>query len=182
MAIWPCLVVAFFLLGSSTWSVDGRRAMHSKHSTYQAELIERTAVFRPGAHTYAGYPGPWLEARFFAEWVKQGPQLQRICLPIAWTECLVKLLYFNNPNLQKDIQAFLEGLDPAFQYFSVAQLDRAFDHPEMTLQVPKGIDLWLFASGGSSKNLRVTPVPLLKQELIPKGVKKNNSCQLSREH
>lgn len=171
---WSLLVVAIsFTLVSTTrvknrLEVKSNRATPSQHYAYQEDLIRKTAPFRPGPHTYAGYAGPWLENVFFTEWVRQPPVLHRIYLPVAWTDCL-----HNKSHLREAVQAFLDNLDPAFQYFSVAQLDMAFQHPMLTLHIPENVDFWLFSAGGSSGSLRTTPVPLLKQELVPRGVAKS---------
>ena len=140
----------------------------SKSSRYQADLVMRSKPFRPGAHYYAGFGGPWLENHFFDNWIQQMPVLDRIYVPIAWTDCLV-----NSPHLREDVQAFVNDLDPSFAYFAVAQLDRGFNHPSFTLHIPEHLDFWLFSSGGSSPPLRTTPIPLLKQELLPVGLPKS---------
>ena len=137
---------------------------------YQADLIARTAHFRPGAHWYVDYAGPWLENQFFDQWLASDLELERIYVPILWTDVLHKA-----PLLIPEVQVVLDGLDPSFQYFSVSQLARGLSHPSLNLTVPKKLDFILFSSGGSSRPLRTVPVPLLKQELVPEGLSKTVS-------
>ena len=139
---------------------------------YQEELIAGTVHLRPEPHSYAGYSGPWLENYFMKEWSRREGTLARIYVPIAWTDCLLK------GSLRDQVQKVLDSLDTAFTYFSVCQLDLAFDHPQLRLEVPQDVDFVLYSAGGaSSVNARglwkVVPVPLLKEELSPIGLVKN---------
>ena len=140
---------------------------------YQADLIATTAHFRPGPHSYAGYSGPWLENVFFEAWQRQpdGSSNSRLYLPIAWTDCLIK------GNLREEMQAFLTNLNRAFSYFTVLQADMGFEHPGLRLSVPENLDLIMYSAGGdrqiSNSHTNVIPVPLLKEELEPVGIRKN---------
>ena len=145
---------------------------------YQAQLILATESLRPAQHTYAGYSGPWLENQFFQSfintWQVTRTPLRRIYVPIAWTDCLHK------GSLREDVQDTLDGLNPIFDYFSVSQLDLAFGHPDLRLELPADLDFILYSAGGpppgiAHRNslLRVIPVPLLKEELVPTGLVKS---------
>ncbi|BDA45084.1 probable glycosyltransferase At5g20260 at C-terminar half [Coccomyxa sp. Obi] len=98
------------------------------------------------------------------------PKLERIYVPIHWTDLLHKA-----PLLIPEAQVVLDGLNPSFQYFSVSQLARGLAHPSLNLTIPKKLDFILFSSGGSSRPLRTVLLPLLKQELVPEGLSKTIS-------
>lgn len=132
-------------------------------TTYQERLIQKTAMLRPGPHTWAGYSGPWIENVFFSEWGIRKPQMSRIYLPVAWTDCM------HNNSLRDQMQQLLNGLDPAFQYFTVLQLDLGFKHHGLKLKVPQSIDMVLFSAGGGSPPQKAIPIPLLKGVLEPEG-------------
>ena len=147
-------------------------------SAYQAHLIRETESLRPKTHTYAGYSGPWLENYFFqsflADWQLTQRPLRRIYVPVAWTDCL------HQGVLQEDLQRILDGLYTNVSYFSVSQVDLAFGHPDLRLEVPANVDFLLFSAGGPVPGnapkpslLKVVPVPLLKEELKPIGMMKN---------
>ncbi|BDA48178.1 probable glycosyltransferase At5g20260 at C-terminar half [Coccomyxa sp. Obi] len=139
---------------------------------YQDELILSTASLRPGAHTWAGYSGPWIENVFFHNWLLRKPQVSRIYLPIAWTDCLHKGVY------RDEMQQVLNSLDPAYRYFSVMQLDRGLNHQDLRLLVPSGLDVLFFSAGGETSPLNAIPIPLLKNSLEPSGHAKTISVSL----
>lgn len=136
---------------------------HDDAAAYQEELIRKTAFLRPGPHFWAGYEGPWVENAFFSEWELRKPQVSRIYLPVAWTDC------FHKDTLRGDMQQILNELDPAFKYFTVLQIDLGFNHHGLKLKVPPGIDILLFSAGGDSPPHKAIPIPLLKNMLEPDG-------------
>ena len=157
-------VALFALFGSS---VALRHADHQQPrddaAAYQKEIISKTAFLRPGPHFWAGYSGPWIENAFFSEWQLRKPQVSRIYLPVAWTDCMHK------DNLRADMQQVLNDLDPAYKYFTVLQLDLGFNHHGLKLKVPPAIDILLFSAGGDSPPQKAIPIPLLKNMLEPDG-------------
>ncbi len=88
-------------------------------SAYQADLLARTAKFRPGGHWYAGYAGPWLENQFYDHWVAHSPQSQRIYVPIHWTDVLHKA-----PHLIPVVQKVIAPSIIYYMYLQFCRLKR----------------------------------------------------------
>ncbi|MFX0073662.1 MAG: exostosin family protein [Candidatus Hermodarchaeota archaeon] len=80
-------------------------------------LVKETNEFRPLAHTYQGFGGPWLEQVFYQEWIKFDKPLKRIYLPIFVTEC-----WMNKVPSEK-IQRWLNSLPKDLEYFTIIQHD-----------------------------------------------------------
>jgi hypothetical protein len=128
-------------------------------------FINTTTLQACPSHPYAGYSGPWIEHHFRDFWRTFKPELTRIYIPVMWTDCALA-------RKRSQMQAVLDSLDPNFAYFTVLQMARGFQHPELGLTVPPGIDLLLFASGGDTPLVKTIPIPLLKEELSPNGMEK----------
>lgn len=77
----------------------------------QEKLIERTQIYRHiPVHTYAGYPGPWLENVYFDHFIKKRPQSKLLYIPIFWTDLWCHLLQVQNsrniPELLRQVEEF----------------------------------------------------------------------------
>ena len=136
---------------------------------YQQQLIERTEQFRPEAHVYAGYNGPWLENQFFEHWQLHKPHSPRLFVPIAWSDCKDKSVPLNR------IEDVFTELDRQYTYFTVSQKPLGAKHSGMGITFPPELDLLIFSAGGDHGHVPTIPVPLLKEELIPKGYAKSIS-------
>jgi hypothetical protein len=141
--------------------------MHKQ--TYQAELMGATARLRPGAHSYAGYSGPWIENVFFdafqARLEELNQKLDMVYVPICFTDALLR-------GMSLEIGQALQGLNRTYRYFVVVQMDRGLgqDHPDYPVHIPHDLDVIGFMAGGCSVCRyfrRVVPIPLLKGEISP---------------
>lgn len=132
----PALVLTLY------FSPDGRLRRAKKD--YQQQMIDRTATLRPEHHNYSGFSGPWLENRFFEYWQEHKPQVPRIYVPVAWTDCSVKQVDLNF------LQALISGLDPAYSYFTVSQTPLGRNNFGYGLLVPRHLDIIVFSAGGDS--------------------------------
>lgn len=128
-------------------------------------MIYSKQEFRPKP-SYPVYPpyhdGDYMEDYFYKKFIENNPSLDRDYIAISWTT-----LYCENKD--KDIQSFLNSLDPNKKYFTVLQHDDAPRHilPPDTL---------CFSAGGNVSGKNIIPIPLicsqLQTELIIKEEKK----------
>ena len=161
-------------LGATLMNVALTRsaAMYSDSTTtdaaaYQAKLIKKTLSLHPTQHSFNGYSGPWLENVFYDAWLTLEPRPSRIYVPVAWTDSM------HMKTLRLHMQQVINQLNPMFKYFTVMQASLGFNHPLLNLHVPTNLDFLVFAAGSGIPPLRTVPIPLLKEELKPKGLSKS---------
>jgi hypothetical protein len=125
-----------------------------------------TAVFKnyrpfPRHPVYPPYHrGDYLEDFFFKRFSEKnnlppGKKLSRIFIPVSWTTCYID-------GRTAGLQKLINGLDPGYQYFTVAQHDEAVREklPPETLS---------FNAGGLAGGI---PIPLICSP-IPENLKEN---------
>lgn len=140
-----------------------------KLSMYQKELIKKTKKFRP-APKYKPYPpyhtGNYIEDYFFNFYIKNNIKTNRIYLPISWTS-----VYINegSENLRKELQEFLNSLDPNKKYFTVCQ------HEESPKEILPKNTIIFTASGKvheKTNNNNCKPIPLICSKIQISNINK----------
>jgi len=124
-------------------------------NNYQKKIIKDTEKFRP-IPMYPVYPpyhdGDYIEEHFFNYFIQNKNEFDRIYIPIYWTNI------YNNITHDKELQGYLDSLDPDLKYFTVCQHERA---PEEIL--PK--NTLVFSGSGKiyekKKSNNYIPIPLI---------------------
>jgi hypothetical protein len=169
------LIGAFFISSAHlivTFVSNNRSEL--RHSL-QLQIFNETKRWRElDTVCYSGYCGPWIEEFFYnhvSETVDSWTRKNRIYLPISWTNCHINC----SPEQKKELQEYIDRLNPTYKYFTVIQLAIGFHHPKLGLNISDDIDIICFTAGGLNKGKRVQniPIPLLKGQVHRKGLEKN---------
>ena len=160
---WGLLVVAILTIASSMFR---HRIDEFKIFRRQQQIIEETKPFRGFENIcYAGYCGPWIEEFFMEYFLSKKVHIDRLYLPISWTNCHLKCSADNLDNLR----GYMRSLDVSKKYFTVLQIDRGLHHPALNITLGQDLDLVIFSAGGITRGEKVKniPIPLLKEVLSP---------------
>lgn len=103
---------------------------------------------RPTPHSNSGYSGPWIEGAFYDYFMTHKPLLDRIYIPVCWTDVQVAA---RGTDLHT---SFLKDLDPNKKYFTIVQHCRGI----YTENVPENV---MIISSGAPADLAI---PLLKNQ------------------
>lgn len=124
---------------------------------------------QPESHSYATYNGPWIENYFYSYWQRNEKRLSeenkidRIYIPIFWTDYYVKYGNFNSDN---KIQNYInKNINPNKKYFTIVQNDDG-----ILEKLPKNV--LIFSAGGVGD----IPIPLVKGEPKPADMKRDILC------
>lgn len=145
---------------------------------YQNNIIKDTQIFRGQKYYISNgnrdFKGPWTEERFFNLWMEIKPSIDVIYLPIGWTgsEIISRDGWKNINNWA--LEHYLNSLDKKMKYFTIIQIAKGFENDlKIHINLPKDLNLTVYSTGNTSGS-RLIPIPLLKQELKPAKLKKNN--------
>lgn len=143
---------------------------------YQDNIIRETSVFRGQKYYISNgnrsFQGPWTEERFFDLWMERKPYIDAIYLPIGWTgsEIINREGWRNINNWA--LENYLENLDKKMKYFTIIQIAKGFENNlKVYVNLPQDLNITVYATGNTSGS-KIIPIPLLKEELEPIGLKK----------
>lgn len=91
-------------------------------------------------HEYPPHNKMIFEEYFLNYFVKNNISVERVYLPVLWTNFYIGRNYGNSG--MEDLQAYLNNLDRSKKYFTVVQYDDGI------LQNINGLDIFIFGSGG----------------------------------
>lgn len=82
---------------------------------------------------------------------------ERLYLPITYYNCY----YHCTPQRKSELRTYLGGLQRGYTYFTVLQNSKGLEF--LGINVPPGLDLMVFACGGTTRAVRSVPIPLLME-------------------
>ena len=159
----------------------------SDKDAYQQDLMKRTRAiprqrFEVGVVRWQAeqssrdkFDGPWTEERFLDHWQGKQPKIDRIYLPVQWTNA--EAIEADQWRWLHDhyINTLLAGLDRQYKYFTVIQIANAFQNTLSVWDIPLDLDLTVYSTGPTETGTRAVPIPLLKEVLEPQGLAKDLS-------
>lgn len=163
MLIWGLLTVAVLTI---TFSMQRYQPNQIQSFHLQEKINAETRPFRGFQNIcYAGYCGPWIEEYFMEYFFTVKTHVDRLYLPISWTNCHMKC---SKDDLNK-LRIYMSSLDTSKKYFTVLQIDWGLHHPSLNISLDNDLDLIIFSAGGISHGYKIKniPIPLLKENLSP---------------
>ena len=161
---------------ATLWILNLASHLHQKNidskltQILQSQIIQDTEQFRNFEDIcYAGYCGPWIEEYFMNYFFsKKDIVIDRLYLPISWTNCHLKC----SADELNSLREYIKDLDVSKKYFTILQIDRGLHHPSLDIWFHNELDLLIFSAGGITQGDKIKNVfiPLLKDTLIPTGL------------
>lgn len=135
------------------------------YNKYNRITLSIPKRLQPPLHHYSKYGGPWIESYFYEYFMRNKPKLDRIYIPIFWTNI------FDNsrPNPPKQIlQKFIGSLDHNKRYFTISHNDGGVEQI-MGKSLPKNVFHFNAGGVGDIPIPLITPViPNLRQNIKSK--------------